>query len=317
MQSANFEEINCQDIKTEALADRPSRVSIEDFAKLSPPEADILAFIESLPDILAGADIKRVIAAIVAAHHQQLPVIFCYGAHVVKVGLSPVIIQLIRQGILTLVATNGAGSIHDVEIALSGKTSEDVGAGIKEGCFGMVRETSEFVNRATTEAYEQQIGLGAAMGRNIAARAGPYIELSILAAAHQQGIAATVHVAPGTDINHMHPSAQGEAIGAATMRDFRIFAAQVAKLQGGGVILLAGSAVILPLIIEKSLALARNLDYPVGGFTGVNLDFIRHYRPSLNPVARAEELGGEGISIIGHHEINLPLIAAAVLEQTG
>ena len=315
MQSSSFEEINCQDIKTESLADRPSKVRMADFGQVPPAEANISAFIQSLPDILAGADIKRVIAAIVEAHHQQLPVIFCYGAHVVKVGLSPVIIELIRRGVLTAVATNGAGSIHEVEIALAGKTSEDVAAGIKEGRFGMARETSEFVNQAAGEAYKNELGLGAVIGRNIAASGGSYVDLSILAATHQQGIAATVHVAPGTDINHMYPSAQGAAIGAATMRDFRIFAAQVAKLQGGGVILLAGSAVILPLIIEKSLALARNLGYPVGGFTGVNLDFVRHYRSTLNPVARANELGGEGISIIGHHEINLPLIAAAVLQQ--
>ena len=181
----------------------------------------------------------------------------------------------------------------------------------------MVRETNQFVNQAACEAYEEQVGLGSVLGRNIAESGAPYIDLSIVAAAYRQGIPATVHVALGTDINHMHPSAEGAAIGDASMRDFRIFAAQVSKLQGGGVILLAGSAVILPLIIEKSLALARNLGYPVGGFTGVNLDFIRHYRPALNPVARAEELDGQGITIIGHHEITIPLIAAAVLEQLG
>jgi len=314
MSTRRFEEIDWQRIKTESLADRPSKVNVGDFGQVA-TAADVTAFVESLPDILAGADIKRVISAIVAAHRQQLPVIFCYGAHVVKVGLAPVIIELLRRGILTCLATNGAGSIHDVEIALSGKTSEEVGTGIKEGRFGMVRETNEFLNQAAREAYEEQLGLGSVMGRNIAESGAPYIDLSIVAAAYRQGIPATVHVALGTDINHMHPSAEGAAIGDASMRDFRIFAAQVSKLQGGGVILLAGSAVILPLIIEKSLALARNLGYPVGGFTGINLDFIHHYRPALNPVVRAEELDGEGITIIGHHEITIPLIAAAVLEQ--
>lgn len=315
MENLTFPEIDWQAIRTESLVDRPSKVHMEQFCKLPSAAVNVSAFVDSLPDILAGKDIRRVITAIVGARRQQMPVIFCYGAHLVKVGLTPVIIELIQQGVLTSIATNGAGSIHDVELALSAKTSEEVGTRIQEGRFGMVRETAEFINQAAQQAYEEQLGLGQVLGRNIAESGAPFADLSILAAAHRQGIPATVHVALGTDINHMHPSANGEAIGAATLRDFRIFAAQTSKLQGGGVIILAGSAVILPLIIEKSLALARNLGYPVKGFTGVNLDFIRHYRASLNPVARAQELGGEGITIIGHHEINIPLIAAAVLER--
>jgi len=310
-----YEELNLEAVSTEPLAQRPSKVHINDFASVCPPQANVGSFIDSLPDILAGRDIKRIIDAIVSARQRDLPVIFCYGAHVVKVGLAPVVIELIKRGVLTSIATNGAGAIHDVEIALVGKTSEDVGAALPAGRFGMAEETSEFLNTAARQAYQEQIGLGTAIARRIASSDGEHTELSILAAAYQQRIPATVHVALGTDINHMHPSADGAAIGAASLRDFRIFAHQVTGLAEGGVIIVAGSAVVLPLIIEKSLAVVRNLGYEIGGFTGVNLDFVRHYRPALNPVVRAGEFGGEGITLVGRHEINIPLIAAGVLAQ--
>ncbi len=310
-----FEELDLDGVNTEPLADRPSKVYLSDFGSVCPPEVTISSFIASLPDIIAGRDVRRAIKAIVTARQQDLPVIFCYGGHVIKVGLAPVIIELIGRGVLTSVATNGAGAIHDVEIALAGKTSEDVAAALPEGRFGMARETAEFLNRAAQEAYREEIGLGTAIARSIANSTAPHVDMSILAAAYQQGIPATAHVALGADINHMHPSADGAAIGAATLRDFRIFAHGMTKLHGGGVIIVAGSAVLLPMIIEKSLAVARNLGHQVGGFTGINLDFMKHYRPTLNPVGRAEELGGEGITLIGHHEINIPLIAAAVLEE--
>ena len=271
-----FEELNLDEVNTEPLADRPSKVHISDFGSVCPPEANIAAFIESLPDILAGRDIKRAIQALVAARQQDLPVIFCYGAAVIKVGLAPVIIQLIERGVLTSIATNGAGAIHDVEIALAGKTSEDVSAALAEGRFGMARETAELLNGAAQEACRDEIGLGAAIARSIANSTAPHLDMSILAAAYEQGIPATVHVALGTDINHMHPSADGAAIGAATLRDFRIFAHQVTRLQGGGVIIVAGSAVVLPLIVEKALAVVRNLGSEAGAFTGINLGFVKH-----------------------------------------
>ncbi len=311
----HYEELNLEAVSTESLAERPSNVHIRDFGSVCPPQANVGSFLDSLPDILAGRDIKRIIAAIVSAHQCDLPVIFCYGAHVVKVGLAPVVIELIKRGVLTSIATNGAGAIHDVEIALAGQTSEDVAAALPGGRFGMAEETSELINAAARQAYQEEIGLGTATARRIANSDGEHIELSILAAAYQQQIPATIHVALGTDINHMHPSADGAAIGAGSLRDFRIFARQVTKLGDGGVIIVAGSAVILPLIIEKSLAVVRNLGYEIGGFTGVNLDFIKQYRSALNPVARAGEFGGEGITLIGHHEINIPLIAAGVIEK--
>ena len=310
-----YAELALDGLKTECLADRPSKVHRKDFGSVCPPEAHVGSFVESLPDILAGRDLKRAIAAIVRARRAQRPVLFCYGGHMIKVGLAPVIRELIRRGVLTGLATNGAGSIHDVEIALAGKTSEDVPDCLHRGRFGMAAETAEFLNQAAQEAYREEIGLGTAVARKIVHSEAPHADMSILAAAYQQEIPVTVHVALGTDINHMHPSADGAAIGAATMRDFRIFAQQVTELRGEGVIIVAGSAVVLPLIVEKALAVVCNLGYDIGGFTGINLDFTKHYRPTLNPVKRAEELGGEGITIIGHHEINIPLIAAAVLEQ--
>ncbi len=310
-----YEELNLEAINTEPLAERPSKVQISDFGSVCPPQANVGSFIGSLPDILAGRDLKRIIEAIVTARQRDLPVIFCYGAHVVKVGLAPVIIALIKRGVLTSIATNGAGAIHDVEIALVGQTSEDVTAALPAGRFGMAKETSELLNAAAQQAHQEKIGLGTAIARCIATSDGEHTDLSILAAAYQQQIPATVHVALGTDINHMHPSADGAAIGAASLRDFRIFAHQVTKLGAGGVIIVAGSAVVLPLIIEKSLAVVRNLDYEIGSFIGINLDFMKQYRSALNPVARAHEFGGEGITLIGHHEINIPLITAAVLEK--
>ncbi len=311
----HYDELSLEAVSTEPLAERPSNVHISDFGSVCPPRANVGSFLDSLPDILAGRDIKRIIEAVVTARHHNLPVIFCYGAHVVKVGLAPVVIELIKQGILTSIATNGAGAIHDVEIAVVGKTSEDVATALPCGRFGMAKETSEFINGAAQQAYQEEIGLGTAIARGIDSSGAEHTDLSILAAAYQQQIPATVHVALGTDINHMHPSADGAAIGAGSLRDFRIFAHQITKLRDGGVIIVAGSAVVLPLIIEKSLAVVRNLGYKIGAFTGVNLDFMKQYRSALNPVARAGEFGGEGITLIGHHEINIPLIAAGVLEK--
>ena len=219
-----YEELNLEAVSTESLAERPGNVHISGFGSVCPAQANVGSFIDSLSDILAGRDIKRVVEAIVNARQRDLPVIFCYGAHVVKVGLAPVVIELIKRGVLTSIATNGAGAIHDVEIALAGQTSEDVAAALPGGRFGMAKETSEFINAAAQQAYQEEIGLGTATARRIANSDGEHIDLSILATAYQQQIPATVHVVLGTDINHMHPSADGAAIGAGSLRDFRIFA---------------------------------------------------------------------------------------------
>jgi len=308
-------------IKTHPFAQRRNKVRREDFGRACAPGASFAEFWESLPRILAGQDLCEVATAIVAAHRAGRPVILTMGAHVIKCGLSPVLIDLMERRVITALAMNGAGSVHDVEIALFGATSEDVGEGIKDGRFGMAAETGEFLNGAIAWGAQQGLGMGEAIGRKLLEEQGSGVGgqgsgISLLATAVRLGIPATVHVAIGTDIHHLHPDASGEAMGATSMLDFRIFAAQVADLSGG-VLINAGSAVVMPTVIEKAIAAARNLGHAVGPFVGVNLDFIQHYRAGNNPVARAKELGGKGYRITGHHEILIPLLAQAVVEQMG
>ena len=318
-------------IKTHPFAERRNKVRREEFGRACAPGGSFAEFWDSLPRILAGQDLREVAAAIVAARRTGKPVILAMGAHVIKCGLSPVVIDLMERRVITAVAMNGAVSVHDVEVALFGATSEEVGEGIKDGRFGMVAETGEFLNQAIAWGAQAKLGMGQAIGRKLLERQGsgargqgPVTDprspipdpCSLLAAAARLGLPATVHVAIGTDIHHLHPDASGEAMGATSMLDFRIFAAQVAGLSGG-VLINAGSAVVMPTVIEKAIAAARNLGHPVGPFVGVNLDFIQHYRASNNPVARAKELGGQGYRITGHHELLIPLLARAVVEQLG
>jgi hypothetical protein len=236
------------------------------------------------------------------------------GAHVIKVGLNPIIIDLMERGFISGVAMNGAGIIHDVEIAMVGRTSEDVAAALDGGKFGMAKETCTFLGEAILSNHKQSIGLGEAVGRSILDKGLPLKENSILAAGSRLGIPVTVHVAIGTDILHMHPAFDPQAAGAATHLDFRLFASMVAALDKG-VYLNVGSAVILPEIFLKATTLVRNLGYTLEDFTTVNLDFIKHYRPLTNVVNRPTAKGGRGINLIGHHEIMLPLIAAAIIEE--
>jgi hypothetical protein len=219
-----------------------------------------------------------------------------------------------HRGWVSLVALNGAGSVHDSEIALAGKTSEDVPAALADSAFGMARETSELLNSAAREAQGDKIGLGAAIGRHLLAEKAPHCSFSILASGMELAIPVTVHVAIGTDINHIHPSASGAAIGEATYTDFKVFCSAVSHLGEGGVILNCGSAVVLPVIFEKALSVTRNLGYDVANFTGVNMDFLHQYRTNLNPIQRARDLGGRGFSLTGHHELMIPLLAASLLE---
>jgi deoxyhypusine synthase len=236
------------------------------------------------------------------------------GAHVIKVGLNPLIIDLMERGIITSVAMNGAGIIHDVELAMIGQTSEDVAAALGDGSFGMARETCAFLGEAIKTVKGNKTGLGQAVGRTIIDRQLPLMDKSILAAGIRLDIPVTVHVAIGTDIIHMHPDFDPQKTGAATHRDFRQFSSIVATLEKG-VYLNVGSAVILPEIFLKAITLVRNLEYKLKEFTTVDLDFIKHYRPLTNVVARPTATGGQGISLVGHHEILLPLIAAGVIEQ--
>jgi hypothetical protein len=236
------------------------------------------------------------------------------GAHVIKCGLSPIIIDLMERGIVSAVALNGAGIIHDFELAYTGQTSEDVAEAIATGEFGMGRETGQFLNEAINQGAKEGLGIGEAVGKSLAASAPQYLRYSIVAAGYRLGIPVTVHVAIGTDIIHTHPSANGAALGAGTHQDFKRFIGIIAQLEGG-VYFNIGSAVILPEVFLKAVSAARNLGYTLKDFTTVNMDFIRHYRPTQNVVTRPPADGGEGYTLIGHHELLLPLLAAAVIEK--
>ena len=300
-------------VKTYSLAQRSSKVSTANFAKICQKGSTFRDFLNGLPDILAAADIKLVISALAAAARAKKIVILGMGAHVIKVGLNPVVIDLMERGVVNCVTLNGAGIVHDVELAMAGQTSEDVAAAIDDGSFGMAGDTAVFLENALA-AQPEAGGLGQAVGRAIEEKKLPYGEHSILAAGYRLGIPVTVHVAIGTDIIHMHPQYDPARFGEASHYDFRLFSAMVARLQKG-VYLNVGSAVILPEVFLKAITLARNLGHRVNEFTTVNLDFIQHYRPLTNVVNRPTASGGKGINLVGHHEIMLPLIAAGVIEQ--
>jgi len=300
--------------QTYPLAKRPSKVAV---GVLPPPlEAGLsfAEFLERIPKILAGEDLRTAATAITKARKSGRAVALGMGAHPIKVGLSPLIIDLMERGILTAIALNGAGIIHDFEMAASGKTSEDVGPGLDRGKFGMAHETGAILNRTIRQGARKGLGIGEAVGSHIAKGRYPHRDRSILAAGARLGIPVTVHVAIGTDIIHMHPSADGAAIGDSSMRDFHRLTEVVAGLTRGVYINL-GSAVILPEVFVKALNLARNLGHRVKPLTTIDLDFIRHYRPGVNVVNRPTAGGGTGLQITGHHELLFPLLMGAVLES--
>jgi len=309
-----FDPIDLSRVKTHHLADRKSRVTIEEFGKPWQKGASYRNFLHKLPDILAGGQLKNVISAIVRAHRNNHTILFGMGAHVIKVGLNPIVIDLMERRVITGVAMNGAGIIHDVELAMVGRTSEDVDTALDDGSFGMARETCTFLNEAITSTRKISTGLGEAVGRNILEKRLPLMKQSILATGARLGIPVTVHVAIGTDIIHMHPGYDSQAAGSASHHDFRLFASLVAALEKG-VYLNIGSAVILPEIFLKATTLVRNLGYTLEDFTTVNMDFIKHYRPLTNVINRPTAKGGRGINLVGHHEILLPLIAAGIIEE--
>jgi deoxyhypusine synthase len=276
--------------------------------------ASMRAFLAGLPDILAARDLRDAAGRIARAIGARRPVVLGMGAHAIKVGLGPLIVDLIERGRLAAVAMNGACLVHDFEMAWGGRTSEDVGPGLDRGLFGMARETGEFLNRATREGVASGQGLGRAVGDAIEAARLPHRATSILAAAARAGLPATVHVAVGTDIIHMHPDADGAAIGEGSLRDFRLLASVIADLDGG-VYLNLGSAVVLPEVFVKALNLARNVGRRVRRITTIDMDFVRHYRPAVNVIGRPTATGGRGIQLVGHHEIMFPLLWAAVEEE--
>ena len=301
-------------LKTYAIKDRKSLVNTDDFAKVWTPGSSFDQFLDSLPSILAVKDLRYVINAIADAARAQKTVILGMGAHVIKVGLAPVIIDLMERGIISGVAMNGAGIIHDFELAMAGQTSEDVAESLADGTFGMARETGQFLCAAVNRASRDSLGLGQAVGQSIVDANLPFGHLSILGAGARLGIPVTVHVAMGTDIIHMQPDFNAAHAGQASHLDFRIFAGLVSSLEKG-VYLNVGSAVILPEIFLKATSLVRNLGHTINEFTTVNMDFIRHYRPMANVVNRPTATGGRGFNLIGHHEIMLPIVVAGVLEQ--
>ena len=306
--------ISLENVRTGRLRERHSKVALANTGQAWQPGQSLGEFLQRLPSVLGAADLREVVRRICKAREQKRPVLLGMGAHPIKVGLNSIIIDLMERGVLSGVAMNGAGIIHDAEMALVGGTSEDVATALADGSFGMSHETADFLNRAIAQEKEIDMGLGAAVGEALLQADVPHVEQSILAAGVRLSIPVTVHVALGTDVIHIHPSVDPAATGSATHLDFRIFAGLVASLEGG-VYLNLGSAVLLPEVFLKAIALVRNLGHQVKNFTTVNMDFNRHYRPLVNVVKRPTQAGGRGFELVGHHEIMFPLLAAAVIES--
>jgi len=310
--------IDVSKLKTYPLGRRHSKVKLSAFATPWKHGESLQKFLKNLPDFLAVNTLRAVAQAIAKAYKRGKPVIVGMGAHPTKVGLNPILVDLVERGIVTAVAMNGAVVIHDFELALMGHTSEDVDAEIDSGRFGMAEETGRMLNDAITRGAKEGWGLGESVGHYINRYQGqfPHRKISLLATGARLGVPMTVHVALGTDIIHMHPSADGASIGASSLLDFRRLAAVVAGMEGG-VYLNLGSNVIMPEVFLKTVTLGRNLGHALTDITTVNMDFLSHYRPLTNVVKRPTQKGGHGYSLIGHHEIMVPLLAATVLEELG
>jgi hypothetical protein len=311
-----YEEFDLSDVRTYPLDSRASKARVADFGRPIASGATFREWFAALPGMLGAQDVRRVVDAIVAAR-QRGGIVWGIGAHVIKTGVSPVLIDLMRRGYVSALAMNGAGIIHDFEIALAGATSEDVDESLGPGRFGMADETGRLLNEIISAASPAGLGFGQAVGRYLTQNNALHRDVSLTAVACEAGIPVTVHVGIGTDIIHMHPQASGAAIGDVSLRDFRYFTSCVARLKGG-VYINCGSAVILPEVFLKAVALARNRGADLRGLTTVNIDFMRMYRPQTNVVMRpVAGIDGVGISLVGHHEILIPLIAAAVIEAGG
>lgn len=308
------DKIDLTKIKTIPLNVRRCKVSIKDFAKVAKKGTSFKDFYVSLPNILVSLDFKSVVDAVVSSYKRNRMVIFMMGAHVIKCGLSVLVIDLMKRGVVKTIALNGAGIIHDTEIAMIGRTSEDVGEAILDGSFGMAKETASFINEAINRGFKEGLGIGEAVGGRISREGLPHRRLSILATGYELKIPVTVHVAMGTDIIHQHPSANGAAIGEGTLLDFKNFIYSVSKLEGG-IVINFGSAVMLPEVFLKAVTVARNLGFRLNRFTSANFDMIRQYRPYQNVVSRPTSKGGRGYNIIGHHELMIPLLYRSIIEK--
>lgn len=313
-----YEPIDPTAVNTNDLGSRKSLVSVESFGRPCERGSSFATWLDSLPDVLGARHLRALAADVVEAHRRGKPVVLSMGAHVIKCGLTPIVCDLMERGLVTALAMNGACLVHDVELAIAGKTSEDVGEALPSGSFGMTSQTADLINEAATRGAEDGVGLGEAVGRALLDVDPPHASTSVLCAGVRLHLPLTVHVAIGTDVVHMHPSADGAAIGTTSLSDFRLLTSVVADLGGGGVFINVGSAVILPEVFLKCLSLARNLGHDVRGFTTANLDFIQHYRAAENLLARpVSDPDSRSYAITGHHEILVPLLAQALLEELG
>lgn len=311
-----YQPIDLSGINTYSIKSRDSKVTVKNhFARTVEQGMSIGDFLKSMPNLLGADSLRAVAAAVVAARTKNRPVVLAMGGHLIKCGLQPIIKQLIEKNLISAVAMNGSAAIHDFEVALNGATSEDVGAGLHSGCFGFAEETGAGINDALRAGLETSDGFGTTLGRHILELKSPYAEYSLLSACVEKDIPVTVHVAIGTDIIHQHPAMDGAVTGEMSFRDFKLLTSVVADLGEGGVWLNIGSAVIMPEVFLKALSIVQNLGYKVENFTTANFDMNQHYRPIQNVVNRPTANGGTGYSITGHHEINVPLLAAAILEQ--
>lgn len=313
--SESYEELSFNKIYTYIASKRSSKVSTSLEARPPFKGISMAAFLNNLPALLKADDLKKIALSIVTARKLNKPVIVMLGGHVIKTGCSPILTDLAKNGFITHFASNGSAAIHDTELARLGHTSEDVASQLTDGSFGMARDTAALVNSAARRASEKKLGFGQTVGSMLIEENAPFNARALLANAFLLKIPYTLHIAIGTDIVHQHPDADGASIGDASLRDFRIFAASVSKLGHGGVVLNLGSAVVMPEVFLKALSVARNLGYDVAHFTTANFDMIQHYRPGVNVVNRPVMAGGQGFSITGHHEIMIPLLAAAIHEM--
>jgi hypothetical protein len=303
-------------VKTYPLASRTSKVKLDDFARPLADEASLAEFLESLPDVLAVQALRKIAERMRRASELGKPIIWGIGGHVIKTGLAPLIIDLMQRGYVSAIAANGSVLVHDAEIAMIGSTSEDVDATLSEGVFGGADETGRLLNRAAQEGAADQIGLGEAVGRGLITMKPQHQDYSLLCAAYQARVPFTIHLTIGGDIAHFHPTTDGASLGATTHTDFKLLAELVRRMDGGGVYLNIGSAVVLPEVFLKCVTLVRNLGHPFSNITTANFDFIQSYRPQTNVVRRPTEKGaGEGFSITGHHELTIPLLAAMLLTR--
>ncbi|MDQ3042069.1 MAG: hypothetical protein M3R11_06770 [Acidobacteriota bacterium] len=310
----NYQPINFDAISTYELASRPSKVTVKDFAEPVNEKDSLENFLGKLPNILAVQSLREIAKQIRRARDLQKPIVWGIGGHVVKTGLAPVLIDLMRRGFVTAIASNGSVLVHDTEIAIAGFTSEDVDATLGKGDFGAAKETGEILNRAAKNGAKDEIGLGEAMGREVDLQNPPNAAVSLLCQTYRRKIPFTAHLAIGADIGHFHSSCDGAALGATSHTDFKLFCSIVKELNGGGVYLNLGSAVILPEIFLKAVTVVRNLGFPLEDFSTANFDFIQSYRPNTNVVRRPTAGGaGRGFSITGHHELMIPLLAAQIL----